>query len=120
MSGSEIVLFLLGFVLGAGSLVLLTKIRKKDDLSAQDVFKQQFELLAHQIFDEKSRRLDETTTKNLSQILDPLKERLKDFEKKVEDTYSLERSERGVLKGELNKLLELNQCPKKLKHCLVP
>lgn len=109
MSGSEIVLFLLGFALGAGSLLLLTKIRKKDDLSNQDIFKQQFELLAHQIFDEKSRRLEENTSKNLSQILDPLKERIKDFEKKVEDTYSLERSERGVLKGELNKLLELNQ-----------
>jgi len=38
-----------------------------------------------------------------------LKERIKDFEKKVEDTYSNERAERSHLKGEISKLIELNQ-----------
>lgn len=68
-----------------------------------------FENLAHRIFDEKSTRITDLQTQNLSLLLNPLKDRLKDFEKKVEDTYSQERAERGVLKGELNRLFELNQ-----------
>lgn len=69
----------------------------------------QFENLANKIFEEKSTRFADQNQKNLSLVLEPLKERIKDFEKKVEETYSAERSERGVLKGELNKLLELNK-----------
>ncbi|MFN8845773.1 MAG: DNA recombination protein RmuC [Bdellovibrionales bacterium] len=109
MSGSEIVLFLMGFVLGSGFVFALFRFRSQSEQSSKEVFQQQFQLLAHQILDEKTRKLDEVQQKNLQMILDPLKERLKDFEKKVDETYSQERSERGVLKGELNKLLELNQ-----------
>lgn len=109
MSGNEIVLFLVGFVAGAASILVMLRIRSQSDASTKDIIQQQFQLLAHQIFDEKSRKLDENNQKNLNLILDPLKERLKDFERKVDETYSHERTERGVLKGELNKLLELNQ-----------
>lgn len=109
MSGNEIVFFLIGFITGLGSLLMVLKIRAQNDQSAKEVIQQQFQLLAHQIFDEKSKKLDESNQKNLNLLLDPLKERLKDFEKKVEETYAQERTERGVLKGELNKLLELNQ-----------
>ncbi len=53
-------------------------------------------------------RYADLNQKYLSQLLEPFKEKLKDFEKKVEETYAAERSERGMLRGELNKLLELN------------
>ncbi len=108
MSGNGIFLFILGFVLGSGLVLLISRLKKSDDSKANDMIRQQFELLAHQIFEEKSKRFDDVSTKNLTMLLDPLKERIKDFEQKVEQTYSQERSERGVLKGELNKLLELN------------
>jgi len=116
MSGSGIFLFIIGFVLGAALVLIILRLRKSEDAQTQaktqealtTQLKQQFELLAHQIFDEKSKRFDDVSTKNLSMLLDPLKERIKDFEQKVETTYAQERSERGVLKGELNKLLELN------------
>lgn len=68
----------------------------------------QFENLAQKIFDDKSGKLSDQNHKQLSTLLDPLKERIKDFEKKVEDTYSQERSERGHLRGEISKLIELN------------
>lgn len=77
------------------------------DLNQQ--MQRDFENLAHRIFDEKGHRITDLQTQNLTLLLNPLKERLKDFEKKVEDTYSQERAERGVLKGELNRLFELNQ-----------
>lgn len=69
----------------------------------------QFENLAQKIFDDKSTKFSDQNYKQLATLLDPLKERIKDFEKKVEDTYSSERSERGHLKGEISKLIELNQ-----------
>ncbi|MFN3454841.1 MAG: DNA recombination protein RmuC [Pseudobdellovibrio sp.] len=79
----------------------------------------QFENLAQKIFDEKSNKFSDQNQKQLSNLLDPLKERIKDFEKKVEDTYSQERSERGHLRGEISKLIELNQSMSKEAHNLV-
>lgn len=69
----------------------------------------QFEVMAQKIFEEKSSKFTDQNQKNISSILEPLKERIKDFEKKVEETYSTERSERGMLRGELTKLMELNK-----------
>lgn len=69
----------------------------------------QFENLAQKIFDEKSTKMTDQNFRQLTTLLDPLKERIKDFEKKVEDTYSSERAERSHLKGEISKLIELNQ-----------
>lgn len=68
----------------------------------------QFENLAQKIFDEKSSKMTDQNFRQLTTLLDPLKERIKDFEKKVEDTYSNERAERSHLKGEISKLIELN------------
>jgi DNA recombination protein RmuC len=69
----------------------------------------QFELTAQKLFEEKSAKFTDQNHKNIQSILEPLKERIKDFEKKVEDSYSTERSERGMLRGELTKLMELNK-----------
>ncbi len=69
----------------------------------------QFENLAQKIFDEKSVKLTDQNSKQLESILTPLKEKLKDFEKKVEDTYVNEQKDRSHLKGEISKLIELNQ-----------
>lgn len=69
----------------------------------------QFEVVAQKIFEEKSAKFTDQNHKNIASVLEPLKERIKDFEKKVEETYSTERSERGVLRGELTKLMELNK-----------
>lgn len=40
------------------------------------------------------------------------------FERKVEETYAHERSERGLLRGELSKLMELNQVMSNEAHNL--
>jgi len=82
---------------------------KLQQLELSQKLETQFELLAHKIFEEKTTKFSDQSFKGLNTLLEPLKERIKDFEKKVEETYSSERAERGVLRGELNKLLELNQ-----------
>lgn len=87
---------------------LMSEARKQqEELSSR--MNVQFEVLAQKIFEEKSVKFTDQNHKNISSILEPLKERIKDFEKKVEETYSTERSERGVLRGELTKLMELNK-----------
>ncbi|MDG0817003.1 DNA recombination protein RmuC [Bdellovibrio svalbardensis] len=87
---------------------LMIEARKQQEALAERM-NVQFEVVAQKIFEEKSVKFTESNHKNISAVLEPLKERIKDFEKKVEETYSTERSERGMLRGELAKLMELNK-----------
>lgn len=82
--------------------------QKKDFQALSQQMTEKFENLASKIFEDKSTRFADQNMKNLSTLLEPFKERLKDFEKKVEEVYSTERAERGSLRGELSKLMELN------------
>ncbi len=93
--------------------------QKEEKAILQNQLTLQFENLAQKIFDDKSIKMNDQNFKQLSTLLDPLKERIKDFEKKVEDTYSQERFERGHLKGEIGKLIELNQSMSKEAQNLV-
>ncbi len=92
--------------------------QKLESVQLQQQLTLQFENLAQKIFDEKSTKMTDQNLRQLTGLLDPLKERIKDFEKKVEDTYSTERAERGHLKGEISKLMELNQTMSKEAHNL--
>ncbi|WP_413291659.1 DNA recombination protein RmuC [Bdellovibrio sp. HCB185ZH] len=87
---------------------LMSEARKQQEELANRM-NTQFENMAQKIFEEKSAKFTDQNHKNISSVLEPLKERIKDFEKKVEESYSTERSERGVLRGELTKLMELNK-----------
>lgn len=82
--------------------------QKKDFQALSEQMTEKFENLATKIFEDKSTRFADQNMKNLGTLLEPFKERLKDFEKKVEETYSSERAERGSLRGELSKLMDLN------------
>ena len=70
--------------------------------------KDEFENLANKILDEKSKKFTEQNRNNLSQILDPLKEKIGSFEKKVTETYEKSLADRTSLKTELKNLQELN------------
>ncbi|MFM6926935.1 MAG: DNA recombination protein RmuC [Bdellovibrio sp.] len=87
---------------------LMSEARKQQEELAQRM-NNQFELMAQKIFEEKSAKFTDQNHKNISAVLEPLKERIKDFEKKVEESYATERSERGHLRGELTKMMELNK-----------
>jgi DNA recombination protein RmuC len=71
-------------------------------------FAKEFENLANRILDEKSKKFTEQNKSNLDGILNPLKERIKEFEEKVDKSYKLESDERVTLKTELKNLIELN------------
>ncbi len=71
-------------------------------------FSLQFELLAEKIFDEKSERFISHNKHEITQILSPLQDRLRDFERNVQQMYENEAKERFSLEKELKNLVELN------------
>lgn len=68
-----------------------------------------FEALAGKILEEKTTKFTETNHSKLNELLEPFRERLKDFQKKIEDTHLTEATERRSLKDELKRLMDLNQ-----------
>ncbi|MCX7987103.1 MAG: DNA recombination protein RmuC [Bacteroidales bacterium] len=68
-----------------------------------------FRNLANDILEEKAKRFTEQNKTNLDEILKPLGERIKEFEKKVEETYDKEAQQRFSLKEEVKRLAEMNQ-----------
>lgn len=83
--------------------------QKQELQQIQDIFRTEFKVLANEILDDKSRKFTEVNRSKLEEILNPLREKIKDFEKKVEETYDKEAQQRFSLKEEVKKLAELNQ-----------
>ena len=75
----------------------------------QKEFSNQFEVIANRILDEKSEKFTKQNKDNLSLILTPFKERIKDFEKSINEKYIKESESRNLLKAEINQLMELNR-----------
>jgi DNA recombination protein RmuC len=76
---------------------------------AKQQLTQEFQLLAQKIFDEKSERFAKQNQSNIELTLNPLREQLTDFRKRVEDVYDKETKDRASLRTELGHLKELNQ-----------
>ena len=85
------------------------KTQKNEVDNLQKTFTTEFENLANKILEDKSKKFTEQNKTNLETILNPLKENITKFEKKVDDTYKAEASERNSLKGEIKALVTLNK-----------
>jgi len=83
--------------------------QKSEIEKIQERFQIEFKNLANEILDEKTKKFSEQNKTNLDAILKPLNERIKEFEKKVEETYDKEAQQRFSLKEEVKRLAELNQ-----------
>lgn len=64
--------------------------RLEDLQGARDELRAQFAELAGKIFEEREQRFAEASHERLGQLLDPLKERILSFEKRVEESYQSE------------------------------
>ncbi len=82
--------------------------RLEDLQEARDTLRAQFAEMATKIFDEREQRFTQTSQQQLGQLLDPLKERIHAFEKRVDETYQQEARERFSLSKELERLQQLN------------
>lgn len=87
---------------------------QRDRLQEQKVFleesqqklKLEFENVANQILKAKTAEFTETNKANLDILLNPLKENIKAFEQKVDNTYKAEAAERFTLKGTIDELIK--------------
>lgn len=68
----------------------------------------EFKNMANELFEDKSKKFTEQNKTNLEGILNPLSEKIKSFEKKVEESYEKETKERYSLITEIAKLRDLN------------
>jgi DNA recombination protein RmuC len=75
----------------------------------QDKFRIEFKNLANEILEEKTQKFTEQNKIKLDEILIPLGEKIRDFEKKVEETYDKESKQRFSLEKEIKNLTDLNQ-----------
>ena len=84
---------------------------KRDEELAkqQEQLRKDFEMMASKILDEKSEKFTIQNKENIKNILNPLEEKIKTFEKKVEDSQKESISMHSALKEQLLGLKDLNQ-----------
>ena len=68
-----------------------------------------FENISTRIIEEKSKKFTEQNKQNIGEILNPLREQLGDFRKKIEDVYDKETRDRVSLFNEITSLKSLNE-----------
>jgi DNA recombination protein RmuC len=85
---------------------LATQKQEMEDL--QKKFTTEFENIANKILEKNSEKFTAANKKNIGEVLDPLKEKIYLFEKKVEDTYQKGLKDQTELRAELLKLHDLN------------
>ncbi|MEH6473663.1 MAG: DNA recombination protein RmuC [Halopseudomonas sp.] len=69
---------------------------------------QQFTLLAQQIFDDNSRKFGTQQQQKMQDMLQPLREQLGDFRRRVDDVYDKESKDRRGLAEQVAQLKQLN------------
>lgn len=75
---------------------------------ARQSLSDQFQNLANNILDEKSKKFSEHNQESITRLLNPLNERMGQFSQLVQTTYEKEAKERLTLENELKRLQSLN------------
>ena len=79
--------------------------RRMDEINQmKEILTLEFKNLANEILDEKTKKIGEVNKENLSNILNPLKENIERFEKKVESSNKDAVEFNAILKSEINHL----------------
>ncbi len=82
--------------------------QKSEIENLQEKFTKEFENLANRIFEEKGNKFSEQNKEKLDEILNPLKEKISEFERKVEETNKESIKGHASLKEQLQMLKEMN------------
>lgn len=78
-------------------------------LDAKAALTEQFKALASDILEEKSKRFAEQNQTSLTTLLEPLRQKLGEFQGKVEEVYVQEGKDRSALQEQVRNLVSLNQ-----------
>ena len=81
-----------------------TQQRQDEITQMKEMLTLEFKNLANEIFEEKTKKITEVNKENLSNILDPLKENIARFERKVESSNKDAVEFNAILKSEINHL----------------
>lgn len=83
-------------------------IQAKETTSLQEKLTTEFENIANKILHTNSTKFSEQSRENITHLLNPLKEKIADFEKKVEQSNTQNIDIHASLKHQINSLKELN------------
>ena len=83
--------------------------QKSEVEQLQEKFTREFENLANKILEQKSEKFTLQNKENLQNILNPLQEKILNFEKKVEDTHKDSIGRNSALQEQIRGLKELNE-----------
>ena len=110
----EYLLLLIGFLLLAGLSFIIYKMNTDDSDKTNDSIEEldkikeilglEFKNLANEIFDEKTKKITDLNKENISSILNPLRENIERFERKVETSNKDALEFNAILKSEINHL----------------
>jgi len=93
------------------STALATSLREQQLATAEreKSLAEKFDLLSRQLLDQQSKKLTEQNQANLGVLLNPLRDQIDGFRKRVDEVYDQENRERAGLKFEIGALKNLNQ-----------
>lgn len=89
-------------------LALLASEKEMIELAKKEIVKE-FELSASKLFEQKQAQFTQSSKQNIESVLTPFKSQLADFNKRVEDIYHKENTERGQLLGQILELQKQTQ-----------
>lgn len=83
--------------------------RYRDLESSRERLKAEFQALAAEILEDKSKRFGEQNATQIGQLLNPLREQIDGFRKSVNEAYEKENNARVALQTRIDDLVRLNQ-----------
>ncbi len=83
--------------------------QKAETEQLQQRFRTEFENVANRLLEEKSRRFTEQNSAQLHSVLNPLREKIREFEANIDRKFLEETREKSGLKREIEQLRDLNQ-----------
>lgn len=91
------------------NLQLLLKQQKAENEEIRISFKEEFALMASQLLEEKSQKITTHNQQTLGALLEPLNQKIKDFESEVKATHLKDSEQRASIMEQFKQLSELNQ-----------
>ena len=118
----DVFLILLGLVILCGVAYIVFKLSNNSHISLEEshekkseelkqmknILSLEFKNLANEIFEDKSKKFSSNNKEAISTILDPLKERIQNFENKIEKSNQANSEWNGRLQEQIKSLKELN------------
>lgn len=86
---------------------LATQTKQLQELQAQ--FTKDFQLIAHQILEQNSEKFSAQNRQQIDRILQPLREKIESFEKKVDDTNKEHLSRHSALTEQIKSLKDMSE-----------